>query len=543
MTLRRLARIATALAALAILAGPAWSARVVEVRIGSHPKFTRVVFELDAPAGYRVERRAVDGGSEFVVELSAASAPRKLKSGSPLVAGVDLEPSGTQSVARVRMRGGSPRVKELILGGPPRIVLDFMLPDEVASAPPVAKTPVTAPAPDAPSVVAQKDTPDAAGPGPKQAMPEAVRDARKPVTQAPKADGATAAAKPVEKTRPPQVAETPQPPQVAEKAQPPVAAPKLTTPSAPKPADASIAKVESALEGERIVQPKVAQPDLPKPGELASPAPVPTPSTAAVEPPKPGELASPAPAPTPGAPAVEPPKPVAKSPSELQPKPLAKAPTTSMPTRTADSKGPFGLSLPGSDPWLTLGLVAAGLLLFLIVVVSLLRRHSKPTSLDALELAREAGGPMESADVFETISAAGTSRTTTAQTSFPVAGPGLFDDEREKGESEMDVAMDLPIEREPRGTRAPSMDSDSGLGPLVQELERRMAQLERRLDEANEARERLERQVTAQSEELRVQRAAIARTQRALRGMTRIGEEQATEPALRDPGKPSAGRG
>jgi predicted nucleic acid-binding Zn-ribbon protein len=80
-------------------------------------------------------------------------------------------------------------------------------------------------------------------------------------------------------------------------------------------------------------------------------------------------------------------------------------------------------------------------------------------------------------------------------------------------------------------------------GALMQELERRMAQLESRLDEANEARERLERQVTAQSEELRVQRAAIARTQRALRGMTRVGEEQATEPALRDPSKPSAGRG
>jgi hypothetical protein len=352
-------------------------------------------------------------------------------------------------------------------------------------------------------------------------MPEAVRDARKPVTQAPKADGATAAAKPVEKTRPPQVAETPQPPQVAEKAQPPVAAPKLTTPSAPKPADASIAKVESALEGERIVQPKLARPELPEPTELASPAPLPTPS----------------------APAVEPPKSAVKPPSVMPPKPPAKAPTTAMPTRTAESKRPFGLTLSGSDPWLTLGLVGGGLLLFLIVVVSLLRRHSKPTSLDALELAREAGEPMESSDAFGTIAAAGTSGARATETTFPVAGPGLFDDEREKGDSEMDVAMDLPIERAPRGAQAPSMASDSDMGPLVQELERRMAQLESRLDEANEARERLERQVTAQSEELRVQRAAIARTQRALRGMTRIGEEQATEPALRDPSKPTAGRG
>ncbi len=42
-------------------------------------------------------------------------------------------------------------------------------------------------------------------------------------------------------------------------------------------------------------------------------------------------------------------------------------------------------------------------------------------------------------------------------------------------------------------------------------------------------------EVAAQAEELRVQRAAIARTQRALRSLNRPAEEQATEPALRDP--------
>jgi hypothetical protein len=61
--------------------------------------------------------------------------------------------------------------------------------------------------------------------------------------------------------------------------------------------------------------------------------------------------------------------------------------------------------------------------------------------------------------------------------------------------------------------------------------------MESKFDEANEARERLERQVTAQSEELRVQRAAIARTQRALRSLSRSDDEQATEPALKDPGR------
>ena len=68
-----------------------------------------------------------------------------------------------------------------------------------------------------------------------------------------------------------------------------------------------------------------------------------------------------------------------------------------------------------------------------------------------------------------------------------------------------------------------------------------MTHMETRLDEAVDARDRLERQVAAQSEELRVQRAAIARTQRALRSLNRSDEDQATEPALRDPAKP-AGR-
>jgi len=517
MTFRRFSRIATALAVLAILAGPAWSARVVEVRVGNHPTFTRVVFELDAPAGYRIERRDVaDGGQELVVKLDAASAPKKLAWRSPVVGGVALEQSGAQSVARVQLRGGSPRVKELILGGPPRIVLDFMLPEKpVASesgslptvsgqapAQPVARKPAAQASAAATTVIAKKDAPEAAArPAQKAEKPEPAQKVQKP--------------------QPSDVAQKAQRPQASEPArqeQPPVAAPKVVAPStAPKAAESSIAKVEKALEDERIVEPKVVRPDAPSPTELASPAPEADPS------------ATPAP------------KPAGKLPTTAPPAPVAKAPTAPAPMRSkAEPSGPFGLDLGGFESWLPLGLVAVGLVLFLFVVVRILRRNSKPTSLDALEIARESGEPMESEDAFATIAAAGKDADAQPETSFPVAGPGLFDDEREKGESEMDVAMDLPIERE---ARPAPMASDSASSPLLEELERRMAQLESRLDAANEARERLERQVTAQSEELRVQRAAIARTQRALRGMTRIGDEQATEPALRDPAKPSSSRG
>ena len=103
---------------------------------------------------------------------------------------------------------------------------------------------------------------------------------------------------------------------------------------------------------------------------------------------------------------------------------------------------------------------------------------------------------------------------------------------------------ELPISR--AGGQAPPVAAPRSAGGgdtsgMVQDLERRLSQLETRLTEEAEAREKLERQVAAQSEELRVQRAAIARTQRALRGLTRA-EGEATGPALRDPGEPAGSR-
>jgi hypothetical protein len=118
-------------------------------------------------------------------------------------------------------------------------------------------------------------------------------------------------------------------------------------------------------------------------------------------------------------------------------------------------------------------------------------------------------------------------------------GRGIVGDDASEGDAPMNQDMDLPVDPRksppappPRmgGSAAPSPD----MARMLQDLERRMQTLEAKLDEANEAREKLERQVAAQSEELRVQRAAIARTQRALRTMSRGDEDKATEPALRD---------
>ena len=57
----------------------------------------------------------------------------------------------------------------------------------------------------------------------------------------------------------------------------------------------------------------------------------------------------------------------------------------------------------------------------------------------------------------------------------------------------------------------PGSGGNSDTLQLIRELERRLATVETRFDEVVDARERLERQVAAQTEELRVQRAAIAR--------------------------------
>jgi hypothetical protein len=75
--------------------------------------------------------------------------------------------------------------------------------------------------------------------------------------------------------------------------------------------------------------------------------------------------------------------------------------------------------------------------------------------------------------------------------------------------------------------------SNGDVSRAATDLANRVAALERRVEQLAEARERIERQVAAQTEELRVQRAAIARTQRVVRSMSK-GEDVATEPVPRN---------
>ena len=118
--------------------------------------------------------------------------------------------------------------------------------------------------------------------------------------------------------------------------------------------------------------------------------------------------------------------------------------------------------------------------------------------------------PMETAtaDVLELRAQDEVPHGATAETSFPLAG-------------------------EPVSPQSAPAAGD--LADRVVELERRLGAMHSKLDANADGSERVERQLAAQGEELRVQRAAIARTQRALRGLSRSEEEHPTEPALREP--------
>ena len=90
-------RVWTLFVALGLLvsAVPTLAAEIVEVRVGKHPTFTRVVFELDRPAGYRIERSdpSVDA-AELIVSLEASSIPRSVTKKKSLIEQVDVTRAG-----------------------------------------------------------------------------------------------------------------------------------------------------------------------------------------------------------------------------------------------------------------------------------------------------------------------------------------------------------------------------------------------------------------------------------------------------------------
>jgi hypothetical protein len=472
--------------ALGLFALPAWAATVVQVRVGPHPTFTRVVFELDVPSGYRVERQTPvgEGATEIVVTLEASSRARSIASRSKLIEAVSVEAGVGQAVARIRLHKPGLRLREMILADPPRIVLDVMADDAEVAARPAARTPPPAPKP-------KREVVEEAPPEPPIPEPVAV---------------------PQPPSRPEVIAEEP--------AKRPVPEPPAVPPP-PEPEVVAEAPVEP--------EPEPAAPSLP---ELPPSVPMEPEAPAEAEPSETGA----------------PPGMVIRQLDEDAPS-RAATPAAPVPRRVGVEPEPEPAAFELRSNLVAIGAIGVGLLVVVVAAIAFARRRSLPNDADVMVLAEEGddAAPVPAEGFAMGASESEPTREAAAEDPFSEVGesatapePGLFQ-EPDKGDSAMDTETP-ELASAGDELRAPPKfpgEEESDLARVVREMERRIEHLETRLDESIDARERLERQVAAQTEELRVQRAAIARTQRALRGLSRSEEEQATEPALRDPGKPS----
>jgi uncharacterized coiled-coil protein SlyX len=603
---RRSRLLAAFTAAVALCAAaPSLASQVTAVRVGVHPNFTRLVFELDGSAGYQVEKVGTDAAPELRITIDATSAMRELSAAGD-IRGIKVE-AGSKARARILLRQSGMRVQEMILSDPPRIVIDLVKPETALAS--------------------------ASKPAPAHTAKVLAKQARK----------ADAIAKPATKQTPkPAVTETAK----AEVTQTP--APKAT-PVPPAPAETKAAAATPPTPAPMPAPPVAPVPPTPAPTAALNPAPRVSPppsSTAQAEKPAPPPVLPPAielpPATAPAPPAAGPndakltpaePVPPAPPAAELAPEPVKPAPSP-VPAPTATPTPPRAPSTSWSnrltrDPMIFWIGGTAAVLLGLAAIVLVRRRRSLPNDLDITAIAegveqtaesptripsggfamgddREAhsddnsfAGPLDTPKQSAAPSWSAPPVREPATMEMPAAPAAaensLFEDadgllgetDSREGDAAMNSEMDLPVDRRTTppaartggsaapssspspaariGASAPPSSSPSpaarigGSAPpssspspaarmagpaapspspdltrLFQDLERRIAALEARLDESNDAREKLERQVAAQSEELRVQRAAIARTQRALRTMTRGDEDKATEPALRD---------
>ena len=507
---------------------PALAAKLVEVRVGRHTGYTRVVLQTDAPVDYSLTRSK---SGNLRVTLEADASPRRLVSKSDVLREVIVEDTGDAALARLKLHRTDVAVKEMVLTGPPRIVLDLT--------PGVPQPPLAA------------AEPAAAAPKPAEAAPtETKQTATEP----------TAAAEPAKET-------------------PDASAKDASDADAePEPTAVAAAATTTASAGGRLadskVDPRPTSDPAPKSAEAKRPAAKETDVAA-------GDTDADAPeAETAGAgdaPADEPVSSgIAKvDPSKERPKqkerpkklrempkaPPARADPPPTPSAQEIAGTPGALSflpVPFDDP-LVLGGVG-GLLVLIAALVAVRRRGAvradddydspfAPPDPDA-PAAAESASDSPIAAAFDVSAPAGEAAPP-AESDLPAMpgqpvpepsdgfgqgtggfeeGDSLFAGETEaEEEKEAEASVFPPVSAAAIGaseTPAPGGD----VMRVVEELERRMGQMETRLEEVMDAKERLERQVSAQTEELRVQRAAIARTQRVLRNVSRP-EDEATEPA------------
>ena len=94
--------VAAAIAVWMFGATGAGAANVSEVRVGTHDDgHTRIVVELDSPAGYRLQAPREGQKPELIVDLDASSIERDVPSKSRVVKKVHVEPNGAGSTVHI----------------------------------------------------------------------------------------------------------------------------------------------------------------------------------------------------------------------------------------------------------------------------------------------------------------------------------------------------------------------------------------------------------------------------------------------------------
>ena len=513
---------------LLVIALPAFAAEIMEVRVGKHPTFTRVVFELDRSAGYRIERSdPATGVAELVVSLEASSIPRSIKASKSFIELVEVEPQGGRSVVRVRLSQEGLDLKEMILANPPRIVLDLL--NETPAIASVAKT-KPAPAPSEPGT-SEDDAFDAVV---AQIDLEPIQEAFEPEP---------ALVVEIEPADDPYVASIIEATEVID---------AEVVNVADQAADEAEAFIGDDSQADLVDAADVfgSADALASADALGSAGAGDEPSTST-----PMDKGSRDPYVTENARGNA----GAPGQAERNPRPMVAQSTTD----------------DGGD-WMTWALVAGGAVVLLLGRGLFLarRRGASDSDSDNLDdadsgegfgneeavVAAEDMNPFADADEAtmlgapddETIVAPLMNNDDEDATIVSVSDEEkesesvVFDDSEELVMDNMEVISRDQVNESlgsPAMPQAMGAGVPEGMAQMFAEMTRRMEGLESRCDELVDARDRLERQVAAQTEELRVQRAAIARTQRAVRNLGRgdeSEEQEATEPALRDPNQPSA---
>ena len=110
---------------------PAAAVSLEELRTRSYPSFTRIVIETTAPVVYKVESTGPKEARVRLIGLAGEAQVESIDDG--LVDDARLERAGADALLRVVFEGGAAELRVTTLADPPRLVLDFNRPQEVAA--------------------------------------------------------------------------------------------------------------------------------------------------------------------------------------------------------------------------------------------------------------------------------------------------------------------------------------------------------------------------------------------------------------------------